>query len=880
MPSITSYTPFETLKFCQSIVQYGVDAAAFQDIATALNASELIRESNTYDEKRFTADALHSLYEELVRQESANSPKTNGDVTSASSKKRKLSASPQPNGDNPEELVLSLVEKLYARFREETIKEIRRDEEEFVRLQEDIKELERQPQSAGVDAVIEQARPEPAAQAAGRPAIAHDGSAPGAPAPSTQSQPQPGQQPYPPPEGQNMAHVAHAQQQHMSPGPYNRPVPTPSPRPQNFQPQGVPLQHGYPPPPQGHPQGVPYGPGLHQMPPPMDYGSRKGSSSTSTPARGSPAPPHPQQYPPYQPPPYHPGSHPGNHQWPMPYPPPGAYPPHMQYPNQPYYVQSPGGRQHPHYQTPHQPPYQQYPQTAPVPYQAPHGWQPSPTHSPYPQAHSAASTPISHPHWRQTPRASGSSTPWKRKQLPPNALRPPSPTRPERGISPVSDTEDMATPLPAALQSGRGQRKEAQSKRETGQARRGRPPSIAASGRSQSVASRSSETPVVEKAEARKPATIKTEAPSTPGPDTTSAETSAAVEQRSSGRRGRPRANTTTSKSEIPRSTGTNKRKRSHADSVSPPPQVSTVTGHLNNLYPTDPSLILVSKNFAKTTQIILNEITSHKLAGVFAKPLSERDAPGYKDLVRRAQDLKSIKTAVGRGGRAAVAAIEALEDDAEGAGDASASHSRNSDEKEGQIGNGVYLVKKTEDLVPPKGIANSAQLELELMRVFANAIMFNPLPQAERGFGRNLRLRKRGGDVVSLERDDQEEDDNEDGEGGNARERDSSEEGSEESEGDADTGIIADAREMFEDVYSQVKTWRELERERQRGDGLNSASGNSEGDKVRQGSVASVAGADEAAAAAAGASTPTAAAATEKDEGRGTLRKRRKLAD
>src|SRR5207248_6276649 len=32
-------------------------------------------------------------------------------------------------------------------------------------------------------------------------------------------------------------------------------------------------------------------------------------------------------------------------------------------------------------------------------------------------------------------------------------------------------------------------------------------------------------------------------------------------------------------------------------------------------------------------------------------------------------------------------------------------------------------------DLVPPKGIVNSAQLEKELMRMFANAVMFNPDP-------------------------------------------------------------------------------------------------------------------------------------------------------
>lgn len=300
-------------------------------------------------------------------------------------------------------------------------------------------------------------------------------------------------------------------------------------------------------------------------------------------------------------------------------------------------------------------------------------------------------------------------------------------------------------------------------------------------------------------------------------------------------------------------------------ESATPPPSASAVksTNLINSVYPTDRNLLLVSKNFAKTSQLILNEITSHKLGGVFAKPLTERDAPGYKDLVLRPQDLKSIKTSVGRGSRAAIAAIEALElpDDQE-------DHDASKDaEGQGPVGNGFYHVKKSEELEPPRGIVNAAQLQVELMRVFANAVMFNPLPSSERGFGYNLRVRKRGGDVVSRERDEPDEtgDDDED-----AGEPSST---SEDSDGDAgDTGIIADAREMFEDVCKQVKAWRELEKERQK---VDSTTG--EVDKGRQGSVASVGG-DEVVAA--GVGTPTAASKDSVDEGRGTLRKRRRLAD
>ena len=278
MPSLTSYTPFETLKFCQSIVQYGADATAFQDIATALNASELIRESGTYDAKRFTVEALHNLYEELLRQESDDLPKINGDATTANARKRKLSASPQPPGGSQEDLVLSLVEKLYARFREEAIKDIKREEDEYIRLQDQIKELETQPVSgdAAPEAAqtSEQARQEAPSQG-GLPVV-QDG--PHSSATLVSTRPLPGHQTPAPPEVQPTGQVASSQQQHMSPAPYNRAVPTPPPRPQTFQPQGVPPPHGYAHPPQGHPQAMPYGPGPHPMAPPIEYGSRKGSS--------------------------------------------------------------------------------------------------------------------------------------------------------------------------------------------------------------------------------------------------------------------------------------------------------------------------------------------------------------------------------------------------------------------------------------------------------------------------------------------------------------------------------------------------------------------------------------------------------------------------
>ncbi|KAK4934142.1 hypothetical protein LTR66_015707 [Elasticomyces elasticus] len=129
------------------------------------------------------------------------------------------------------------------------------------------------------------------------------------------------------------------------------------------------------------------------------------------------------------------------------------------------------------------------------------------------------------------------------------------------------------------------------------------------------------------------------------------------------------------------------------------------------------------------------------------------------------------------------------------------------------------------EDLVPPKGIVNSAQLHMELTRMFANAVAFNPLPTSERGFGRSLKLRKRGGRALRdgevrrsrrLQQGEPEEDvsqSREVSESATAATNDTAE-SSDLSSAD-ERGIISDAREMFEDVEKLVTKWRELEEEK-----------------------------------------------------------------
>ena len=192
------------------------------------------------------------------------------------------------------------------------------------------------------------------------------------------------------------------------------------------------------------------------------------------------------------------------------------------------------------------------------------------------------------------------------------------------------------------------------------------------------------------------------------------------------------------------------------------------------------PGFVLGTRNFARTSQTLMNEITTHKVASLFAKPLTEREAPGYKDLIYRPQDLKSIKNAISAGGRALVAAAEKLEEPKDSPN---------------------VWIPVSPDVVPPKGIVNSAQLEKELMHMFANAIMFNPDVPSQRSIGPAFRTRSRANRSGNVEDDD-----------GDDEKRDGNDE-EEVVKGKQDVSVVKDTREMFEAVRKSVAEWSGVER-------------------------------------------------------------------
>ncbi|KAI0186578.1 hypothetical protein EV127DRAFT_438482 [Xylaria flabelliformis] len=129
---------------------------------------------------------------------------------------------------------------------------------------------------------------------------------------------------------------------------------------------------------------------------------------------------------------------------------------------------------------------------------------------------------------------------------------------------------------------------------------------------------------------------------------------------------------------------------------------------------PTPATHVLWTRAFHKISMTALDQIIGHRYANMFANPIKPRLAPGYYEIILRPQDLKGIQKAITAGSKAAAATVATMPDvDANSPA--------------------VWLPISV-DLVPPRGIINIAQLERELIHMFANAIMYNPDPQ--RGLG------------------------------------------------------------------------------------------------------------------------------------------------
>lgn len=174
------------------------------------------------------------------------------------------------------------------------------------------------------------------------------------------------------------------------------------------------------------------------------------------------------------------------------------------------------------------------------------------------------------------------------------------------------------------------------------------------------------------------------------------------------------------------------------------------------------PEVIYCTRNLNRSSTVTLAQITAHRHGGQFQKPVSAKDIAGYRDIIKRPQDLKSIRAQIMAGSRAIAAALAAKGSDETRASTptnhtpaAAAAAVPGPGGSGGGGATNIVCLDKTPDLTPPRAIVNSAQLEKEVLRVFANAVMFTP---------------------------------------GNG-------------------GIVSDAREMSADVERILSSWRDVER-------------------------------------------------------------------
>lgn len=740
MPPLSAYTPFESLLFFQSLATSDARPASFASISNLLCDNPFVRQNGAFNADRLSPEALEDLYATLMRDGLDNAdPNGRPAETSGPSnpKKRKIS-SPRSgglaDGATHATLVPQLVAHLYAKYRELVTREIRDEERRYTEIKGELEHLQKQaPEPAAIETSALQAAkakhaPEPmdidVKEETPRQVdktldetVLHDRQAQTGQQKPVVAAPEPQQPPSQPvgpaTDGQNRPQLPI--QPTIAPGPQQMAAVTPT------------VSTGAP---AAHPS---------QAPPSIAAG--KGGPAVATPTT-SRAP-----------------AQSSFQQWQL-EPSPSVSPKTATAQAVPATTKKPL-----------LPPAAQ-PQAA-IPSAVPAT--PGPTPVPVGQ-------PVLHPRASQTPSAPGasfsesrgsrprlsidtpgSSTPWKRTPGLSIPQSPPSPVRPRpEDVSPISErapspVDEMDILSPRAIggrsqpmkKPRRGQTTAAEDKA-AAKIKIEKPSSAASRRRAASTASsRSRGLSVLSRDE-------------TPMPPE-------GIERESRATR---RKGAAAAAPEDLLAKGRIKRKRGVSESFeqeplppeTPTPKVDT-SQH-----------VLCTRNFHRTAAPIMNDVTTHKLASIFAKPLAERDAPGYHDLIYRPQDLKSIKSAIHQGSRAVNAATEAVNTpagDVESPAPAGGTPSKSA--------GAVLMLPKTEDLLPPKGIVNSAQLEKEVIRMFANAIMFNPLPQ--RGFGPAFTMTTDRGSRESTQ-------------------------------GDADEGgIIQDSLEMFEDVEQAVTRWRAAER-------------------------------------------------------------------
>ncbi|KAA8904831.1 hypothetical protein FN846DRAFT_21279 [Sphaerosporella brunnea] len=133
-------------------------------------------------------------------------------------------------------------------------------------------------------------------------------------------------------------------------------------------------------------------------------------------------------------------------------------------------------------------------------------------------------------------------------------------------------------------------------------------------------------------------------------------------------------------------------------------------------------SMVVATKKFAHLTTPLIGNISSHRFANLFSAPVPEKNAPGYKNLIYKPQDIKSIKAAI----KAGAASLNALHLPGSTAATPTTADTPPLYPYPTTSTATTITTPATTANTPPKGIVNSQQLEKEIFRMFANAVMYN----------------------------------------------------------------------------------------------------------------------------------------------------------
>jgi len=827
----TAYSQLETFLLFQYLAQLGVEAPAFARISEKLKSNPAIVGANGYDAGRLSPDSLRDLYLQLLKEEvkselqhasDSDGAGTNGDGTSRNGKKRKARSPSLPTVQDvakKKDLLPGLIVKLYTRYRETVVRQIREEERTYDQLKSDIDEIEKgdwderlrtkddrvandEPHRAVVQMNGDSRSPQTSSSNTAGAKDVKSGSAAINGGPSPYRQPlgidstrppvsprtaakidalinQPGESTTASRPSANQLNHSPTQQSHLHPK-------SPVQSSQAYKP--LPHSPGSKHPHSSPQQSTSYPPNSHTNPPSAAAGQRQNQ-------HGSPQVPNPTSPVILPPPPgmLHTPSTVSNHQSSRGTQGASTQPPFSQpvsaanqyqangtsntkTPSTPYahpgYHPPPpaqGGLMLQPFQVNPQDPIKAHQASQQIASPAPSTPLPANTHQIPPDMASIMKSLESYqkkstPRTRPPLRIETKWKPFTERGTTPIFSPTPSPIHDEarlasppletisRGFGELEKSRTRRTrkseaaaasapsPAPSTTSSRSvrgGKKRQVSSRRVRGASVTSTAPSAVASSmrgrtRSPSVTSQA-EVGTTEDSTSAIARKVKNE-PATPA-DTT--ETPSAMETTPStalpgSRRRRGTVSSVTGGTNVP--ARTSKRKRT----ATPDSRIERAISK--------PSHITAARNFPKMSQPIINDISSHKHASLFSNRVRDRDAEGYSSIIKRPTDLKTIRTAIVAGSRAVASAAAEMTPTA----GAPASSPAN-----GNAPGLTVVLPLREDLVPPNGIVNSAQLERELMRMFANAVMFNP----------------------------------------------------------GDDGVVRDSREMFDAVCGSVGNWRDAER-------------------------------------------------------------------